>query len=135
MHPAGYGFLSFARNFSKGLSSRYSLKLIVRTKNKLEMKLKRGSKTASQKTAKSTGNLIGKKIAEEVTRKLKDSKFTTVETPKRNTKRKIPFTRKKINKLLMNLDLCRKQSWQLIILIGKHQNISALSLGKTDQAE
>ena len=68
MHPTGYGFLSLARNFSKGLSSRYSLKLLDRTKNKLQMKLKMGSKTASQKTVKSTGNLIGKKNAEKVTK-------------------------------------------------------------------
>ena len=56
----GYGFLSFAKNMGKSLSSKYGQKLLDSAK-------KSASKRAIQKAAEATGDLIGNKIADKIT--------------------------------------------------------------------
>ena len=58
----GYGFLSFAKNMGKSLSSKYGQKLFDSAKKSTD-----AIKTAIQKTAEATGDLIGNKIADKIT--------------------------------------------------------------------
>ena len=55
----GYGFLSFAKNICKTLSSKYGQKLLD--------VIKTASKRAIQKAAEATSDLIGNKIADKTT--------------------------------------------------------------------
>ena len=59
----GYGFLSFAKNTSRRLSSKYEQKLLDTTTNAL----KTASKRNIQKAAEATVDMVGKKIAEKGT--------------------------------------------------------------------
>ena len=63
----GYGFLSFAKNIGKNISSKYSRKLVDSAKKSATDPIKTASKRAIQKTAKATGDLIGNKIADKIT--------------------------------------------------------------------
>ena len=63
----GYGFLSFAKNIGKNISSKYSQKLIDSDKKSATDAIKTASNRAIQKTAEATGDLIGNKIADKVT--------------------------------------------------------------------
>ena len=62
IYVKGYGFLSFAKNMGKSLSSKYGQKLFDSAKKSTD-----AIKTAIQKTAEATGDLIGNKIADKVT--------------------------------------------------------------------
>ena len=63
----GYGFLSFAKNMGKSLSSKYGLELLDSNKKSATDAIKTVSKRAIQKTAGATGDLIGNKIADKIT--------------------------------------------------------------------
>ena len=63
----GYGFLSFAKNIGRNLSSKYGQKLVDTAKKSATDTLKTASKRAIQKTAEATGDLVGKKIADKIT--------------------------------------------------------------------
>ena len=63
----GYGFLSFAKNMGKGLSNKYSQKLLDSAKKSTTDAIKAASKRAIQKPAEATGDLIGNKSADKVT--------------------------------------------------------------------
>ena len=63
----GYGFLSFAKNMGKSLSSKYGQKLLDSAKKSTTDAIKTASKRAIQKTAGATGDLIGNKIADKIT--------------------------------------------------------------------
>ena len=54
----GYGFLSFAKNMGKNLSSKYGQKLDNPKKSTIDA-IKTASKRAVQKTAEATGDLTG----------------------------------------------------------------------------
>ena len=69
----GYGFLSFAKNMGKSLSSKYGQKLLDSAKKSTTDAIKTASKRAIQKTAEATGDLIGNKIADKITSVLKKS--------------------------------------------------------------
>ena len=55
----GYGFLSFAKNIDKNISSKYSQKLLDIAKKSATDVIKTASKRAIQKTAATTRDLIG----------------------------------------------------------------------------
>ena len=63
----GYGFLSFAKNIGKNISSTYGQKLVDSAKRSATDAIKTASKIAIQKTTETTGDLIGKKIADKIT--------------------------------------------------------------------
>ena len=63
----GYGFLSFAKNIGKNMSSKYSQKLVGSAKNSATDAIKSASKRAILKTAGATGDLIGNKNADKIT--------------------------------------------------------------------
>ena len=67
IYVKGYGFLSFAKNMSKSLSSKYGQKLLDSAKKSTTDAIKTASKRAIQKTAEATGDLIGNKIADKIT--------------------------------------------------------------------
>ena len=73
IYVKGYGFLSFAKNMSKNLSSKYGQKLPENAKKSTIDVLKTTWKRAIQQTAEATGYLIGNKIADKVTSVLKKS--------------------------------------------------------------
>ena len=60
----GYGFLSFAKNMGKHLSSKYSQKLLDTAKESTTDAIKTASERAIQKTAEATGDLIGNRITD-----------------------------------------------------------------------
>ena len=68
----GYGFLPFAKNIGKNISSKYNQKLVDGAK-KSATDGKNASKVAIQKTAEATGDLSGNKIADRITSVLKKS--------------------------------------------------------------
>ena len=55
----GYGFLSFAKNIDKNISSKYSQKLVDIAKKSATDVIKTASKRATQKSAATTRDLIG----------------------------------------------------------------------------
>ena len=63
----GYGFLSFARNIGKNISSKCIQKLLDSAKKSATDAIKTASTTVIQKTAESTGDLIDNKIADKIT--------------------------------------------------------------------
>ena len=63
----GYGFLSFAKNMGKSLSSKYGQKLLDIAKKSTTDAIKTASKRAIKKTAEATRDLIGKRIADKIT--------------------------------------------------------------------
>ena len=67
MYVKGYGFLSFAKNMGKTLSSKYGQKHFDSAKKSTADAIKIASKRAIQKTAEATGDLIGNKIADKIT--------------------------------------------------------------------
>ena len=67
IYVKGYGFLSFAKNMGKSLSSKYGQRLLDSAKKSTTDATKTASKRVIQKTAEATGNLIGNKIADEIT--------------------------------------------------------------------
>ena len=67
VYVKGYGFLSFAKNMGKSLSSKYGHKRLDSAKKSTTDTIKTASKRAIQKTAEATGDLIGNKIADKMT--------------------------------------------------------------------
>ena len=67
IYVRGYGFLSFAKNMAKSLSSKYGQKLLDSAKKYIADAIKTASKRAIQKTPEATGDLIGNKIADKIT--------------------------------------------------------------------
>ena len=63
----GFGFLSFAKNNGKNISSKYSQKLVDSAQKSETDAIKTGSKRAIQKTSEATVDLIGNKIADKIT--------------------------------------------------------------------
>ena len=71
----GYGFLSFAENTSKNISSKYSQKLVDRAIKSGATKvttdaIKTASKRAIQKTGETSGDLICSSSADKATTEL-----------------------------------------------------------------
>ena len=100
----GYGFLPFAKNNGKNISSKYSQKLVDSAKKSATDAIKTASKRAIQKTAEATGDLIGNKIADKITSVSKKSstELHSKELPLNEANNKIPkeryiSTRKKTN--------------------------------------
>ena len=73
IYVKGYGFLSFAKNMAKSLSSKYGQKLLDSAKKYIADAIKTASKRAIQKTPEATGDLIGNKIADTITNTSKKS--------------------------------------------------------------
>ena len=71
---------TIGKNISKSLSSKYSQKLLVHTKQSATDVLETASKRAIQKPSEATGDLKGNKIADKITRASKTS-------PKNNSAR------------------------------------------------
>ena len=67
IYVKGYGFLSFAKNMGKSLSSKYGQTLIDSAKKSTADTIKTASKRAIQKSAEATGDLIGNKIVDRIT--------------------------------------------------------------------
>ena len=67
IYVKGYGFLSFAKNMGKNVSSKYGQKLLDSAKKSTTDAIKTASKKAIEKTAEATGDLIGDKIADKIT--------------------------------------------------------------------
>ena len=67
IYVKGYGFLSFAKNMGKSLSSKYGQKRLDSAKKSTTDAIKSASKRAIQKTAEVTGDLIGNNIANKIT--------------------------------------------------------------------
>ena len=72
IYVKGYGFMSFARNFS----DKYSKSLIDKGIAISKTFAKTVSKRILKKSAEATGNLIGKKIADKITAKPKKNDVT-----------------------------------------------------------
>ena len=71
---------NIVKNISKSLKSKYSKKLLDRTKQSAAVVLKTSSKRVIQKTARATGDLIGNKIADKITRSSKTSPQNNLKT-------------------------------------------------------
>ena len=67
IYVKGYGFLSFAKNMGKSLSSKYGQKLLDIAKKSTADAIKTASKRAIKKTAEATGDLISNEIADKIT--------------------------------------------------------------------
>ena len=59
---------NFVKNISKGLSHKYSQKLLGFTKQSATDALKTASEQAIQKILEANGDLIGNKIADKITK-------------------------------------------------------------------
>ena len=91
----GYGFLSFAKNIGKNISSKYSQKLVGNAKKSATDAIKTASKIAILKTAEATGDLIGNKIADKNTSTSKKSikELHDKELPSNEANNEIPKER------------------------------------------
>ena len=99
----GCGFLSFAKNMGKTLSSKYIQKLLDSAKKSTTDTIKTASKRAIQKTTEATGNLIGNKIADKITSVTKKSSNNNNDDGvELTTHKKDTYLQKKYNKLLTN---------------------------------
>ena len=102
----GYGFLSFAENMGKKLSSKYGQKFLCNAKKLTTDAIKTASKRAIQKTAETTGDLIGNEIADKITSVSKKSKKKKHKIMKlmvnQEHQKKDAYLQKKYNKSLMN---------------------------------
>ena len=67
IYVKGFGFLSFAKNMGKSLSSKYGQKRLDSPKKSTKDAMKTASKRAIRKTAEATSDLIGNKIADKIT--------------------------------------------------------------------
>ena len=89
----GYGFLSFAKNVDKNLSSKYGQNLVDSAKKSVTDALKTASKTAIQKTAEATGDLVSDKIADKITSYSKKSPDRSTELHSTESNNEIPKER------------------------------------------
>ena len=62
IYVRSYEFLSFAKDMSKNLNSKYQQRFLDTTNNLAKDALNISSKIALQKTAKAAGNAVGNKI-------------------------------------------------------------------------
>ena len=85
-----YGFLSFAKNIGKSISSKYSQKLVDSVKKSTTNAIKTFSKRAVQQTAETIGYLIGNTIPDKTT---SVSKNSSKETPSNEVKNEKPKER------------------------------------------
>ena len=74
MYVKECGFLSFAKNMGKNVSSKYDQNLLDSAKISTTDAIKTASKRTIQKTAEATGDIIGNKIADKITSVSKKSK-------------------------------------------------------------
>ena len=72
IYVKGYGFLPFAKNSGKNLSSKYGQKLDTAKKSTTD-EIKTASKRAIQKIEEASGDLISNKIADKRTSVAKKS--------------------------------------------------------------
>ena len=92
----GYGFMSFARNFS----DKYSKSLMDKGIDVSKTFAKTADKKILKETAKATGDLIGNKIADKIT--AKPSKNHSLMKVLMEYQKKDIFLLKKDKKLLIN---------------------------------
>ena len=97
----GYGFLSFAKNIGKNVSSKYSQELVDSVKKSATDAIKAVSKGAIQKTAEVTGDLIGSKIQKNLQRNYIQKNCTLMRLIMKYQKKDI-YLHKRDNKLLTN---------------------------------
>ena len=112
IYVKGYGYLSFAKNIGKHLTTKYSQKILDTAEKSTKDAIKTASKRAIQKVAEWTGDLIGNKIANKITSvstELHTKKSTknlpndkTEADAERATTKKDKYHQKKDNKLLMS---------------------------------
>ena len=95
VHVKGYGFLSFAKNMGKSVSSKYGQKLLENAKKSTTEAIKTASKKAIQKTAVATGDLIANKVADKITSASKKSNKTKEDVEITTHKKKILISRRK----------------------------------------
>ena len=62
IYVKSYEFLSFAKDMSKNVNSKYKQRFLDTTNNLAKDALNISSKIALQKTAKAAGNAVGNKI-------------------------------------------------------------------------
>ena len=62
IYVRSYEFLSFAKDMSKNLNSKYQQRFLDTTNNLAKDAINISSKIALQKTAKAAGNAVGNKI-------------------------------------------------------------------------
>ena len=67
IYVKGYGFLSFAKNMGKHVSSKYGQKRLENAKKSTTDAIKIASTRAIQNIAEAAGDLIGNKIADKIT--------------------------------------------------------------------
>ena len=91
----GYGFLSFAKNIGKNISSKYSQKLVDSAKKSAADAIKTASKRAIQKMAEATGDLHTNEIAEKITSSSKKypKEFHSIELSQNKANNEIPKER------------------------------------------
>ena len=91
----GYGFLCFAKNIGKIISSKYSQKFADSAKKSATDAIKTASKSAIQKTAEATADLIVNKIADKITSTSKKSpkEFHSKQLPSNEANNEIPKER------------------------------------------
>ena len=90
IYVKGYGFLSFAKNNGKHISSNYSQEPVDSIKQSATDAIKTASKREIQKTAEATRDLIGNKIADKIT---SVSKKSSTELLSNEAKSEIPQER------------------------------------------
>ena len=73
IYVKGYGFLPFAKNMVKNLSSKCGQKLLNSDKKSTTDAIKTASKRAIQKTGEETGDFIGNKIDDKINSVSKNS--------------------------------------------------------------
>ena len=90
-----YGFLPFAKNIGKNISSKYSQKLVDSVKKPATDAIKTATKRVIQKIAKATGYLIGNKISDKIIIVSKKSLkgLHTKESPSNEANNEIPKER------------------------------------------
>ena len=97
-----YGFLSFAKDTGKNLSSKYRQAIPDSTKKSATDVLKTASKRAIQKTEEATGDLTDNKIADKITFKVFQTLLKNYKMMKQKyQKKKDTYLQKKGNKLSM----------------------------------
>ena len=91
----GYGFVSFAKNIGKNISSTYSQKLVDSSRKSATDAIKTASKRAIQKTTEAAGDLSGNKIADKITISSKTSpkEFYSKESLSNEANNEIPKER------------------------------------------
>ena len=109
IYVKGYGFLSFAKNMGKSLSSKYGQKLLDSAKKSTTDAIKTASKRAIPKTAEATGDLIGNKIADKITSISKKSSNNNNDDVELTTHKKSYISPKERHEIINELRLVPKK--------------------------